>query len=70
MATTPFGDISNHYKDEDWGLFNIEERPFAKVWDGHNSADVLYRLEQTIKNENGMDSYVLRQYQSKHLKYV
>lgn len=45
MATLPTGQISNHYKLEDWDLFKCEERERADKWDGHTSADVLERLK-------------------------
>ena len=44
VATLPEGDISNHYEMKDWKLFNCEERPTAKEWDGHTSQDVVNRL--------------------------
>lgn len=45
VATLPNGDISNHYEMKDWYLFQCEERPRAKEWDGHTSSDVLERLK-------------------------
>lgn len=44
-ATTPFGQISNHYELKDWDLFNCEERDRAIEWDGHTAQDVIKRLE-------------------------
>ena len=44
VATLPTGDISNHYENKDWNLFNCEVRPRAKEWDGHTSQDVVNRL--------------------------
>lgn len=44
MATTPFGQISNHYPISDWDLFKCEAREKADVWDGHTSKDVEQRL--------------------------
>ena len=46
MATTPFGQISNHYRDCHWGIFQCEERELADVWDGHTAADVADRLRK------------------------
>lgn len=43
-AQTPAGQITNHYKDEDWALFNVPERDRAATWDGHTPADALKRL--------------------------
>lgn len=46
MATTPDGQISNHYEMKDWELFECEEREMADVWDGHTSQDVIDRLKK------------------------
>ena len=32
--STPNGDITYHYKEEDWVLFNIKELDYAPEWDG------------------------------------
>jgi len=45
VATLPTGDISNHYEMKDWDLFICETREVAKEWDGHNSVEVLQRLQ-------------------------
>lgn len=44
VAETPAGQISNHYKLEDWDLFQIPEKEKANEFDGHTSQDVLDRL--------------------------
>lgn len=44
VCYTNKGQISNHYKMEDWDLFAVEEREKADEWDGHTSQDVLERL--------------------------
>jgi len=45
VALLPEGQISNHYKEEDWDLFQIPEVEKAKYpFDGHSSADVINRL--------------------------
>lgn len=46
FATLPTGQISNHYKNEDWDLFRCEIVDIAPVWDGHTAADVLDRLRR------------------------
>lgn len=46
MATLPTGQISFHYENKDWDLFNCEIREKANVWDGHTPQDVLNRLTQ------------------------
>lgn len=47
-ATLPTGQVSNHYKNEDWDLFKCEEVETAPVWDGHTATDVLTRLKDFI----------------------
>lgn len=45
VAILPTGQISNHYKAEDWDLFKIPEVEKAKYeYDGHTALDVLGRL--------------------------
>jgi hypothetical protein len=46
VAVLPTGQISNHYKMEDWDLFQIPETETAKYeFDGHTPTDVLTRLK-------------------------
>ncbi len=46
VAVLPSGQISNHYKAEDWDLFKIPATERAKYeFDGHTSEDVLSRLK-------------------------
>lgn len=42
MAYLPTGQISNHYRIEDWNLFNIPERWKADEWDGPLGQDAYY----------------------------
>jgi hypothetical protein len=50
VAILPTGQISNHYKAEDWGLFKIPESPTAKYeFDGHTPKDVINRLKSILK---------------------
>ena len=45
VAVLPTGQISNHYKLEDWDLFKIPETEKALVeFDGHTTDDVIDRL--------------------------
>lgn len=45
VAILPEGQISNHYKMEDWDLFKIPEARRAMVeFDGHTTNDVIERL--------------------------
>ena len=38
--TTPQGDYTYHYEDKYWDLFECEELPVGKPWDGHTEKDV------------------------------
>ena len=58
MATTRFGQISNHYRLEDWDLFACEEREFADVWDGHTPEIVKLRLQMLLPSKKtNMEKY-------------
>ena len=48
VVQTPFGQISNHYKAEDWDLFEVREVRVAPKFDGHTTQDVIERLEDLI----------------------
>lgn len=49
VAILPAGQISNHYKIEDWDLFDIPAVQKAKYpFDGHTSQDVIERLKALI----------------------
>ncbi|MEX0313427.1 MAG: hypothetical protein AB3N18_04555 [Allomuricauda sp.] len=49
VAVLPTGQISNHYKLDDWDLFNIPEEEKAKYpFDGHSPQDVLIRIRQIL----------------------
>mgnify|MGYP006136731503 CR=1 FL=1 len=45
--------ISNHYEEKDWDLFQIEERIRADEWDGHTPEDVAERMEAYLRRSNG-----------------
>ncbi|MFK7947486.1 MAG: hypothetical protein AB8G11_07850 [Saprospiraceae bacterium] len=50
VARLPMGQITNHYKMEDWDLFKIPETEKAMFpFDGHTSQDVLERMNDYIK---------------------
>lgn len=51
-AQLPTGQITNHYKDEDWHLFDIEERTLPPVWDGHSPQDVAKRLRAFLEAQD------------------
>ena len=48
---TPEGSYTYHYKDELWNMFDCEELPVGKPWDGHTEDDVT-RLLSLEENEN------------------
>ena len=49
VAMLPDGQISNHYKDKDWKLFDVPVHIKAKFpYDGHTGKDVLERLKRVI----------------------
>ena len=37
---TPDGSYTYHYEEKDWPIFDCEELPVAKHWDGHTEEDV------------------------------
>lgn len=50
VAILPDGQISNHYKMEDWDLFKVPIEETAKYpFDGHTGHDVLARLKALTK---------------------
>lgn len=52
IAMLPFGQISNHYKINDWDLFDIPYYERALYpYDGHTSQDVLFRLLDVIQTK-------------------
>lgn len=51
VMNLPTGQISNHYKLEDWDLFDCKEVEEAEEWDGHTSADVINRMNKYMKGE-------------------
>jgi hypothetical protein len=49
VAVLPTGQITNHYKIENWDLFNIQEVDKALYeFDGHTSKDVIERLKALV----------------------
>lgn len=49
MAELPTGQISNHYENRYWGLFNIPELETAWKWDGHTPNEAADRIESYLK---------------------
>lgn len=48
MAELPTGQISNHYENRYWELFDIPRLDKAWEWDGHTSDEALRRLENYL----------------------
>lgn len=49
MAELPTGQISNHYENKDWNLFQVPQRNTANAWDKHTAQDVAKRLREYLK---------------------
>lgn len=49
VAQLPTGQISNHYRMDDWKLFQIKSRGLAAVYDGHTPAEAADRLEEFLR---------------------
>lgn len=48
-AETPEGQVSNHYEEKYWDLFNVEERDVASKFDGHTPQQALERMMKLAK---------------------
>ena len=44
MADLPTGQVSNHYRIEEWNLFKVPIKDKADVWDGHTPVEAANRL--------------------------
>ena len=44
VVTLPTGQVSNHYRIEDWDKFQIPERERAAEWDGHTPEQAADRM--------------------------
>lgn len=44
MADLPTGQVSNHYRIEEWNLFKVPIKDKADIWDGHTSVEAANRL--------------------------
>lgn len=56
VAELPTGQITNHYKEEYWDLFDIDEREVANEFDGHTTEDAANRMQALLEGlgEEGM----------------
>lgn len=48
VATLPGGQVSNHYRDEHWHLFDVPEVDLPPTWDGHTPAEAAERLHAAL----------------------
>ena len=55
VAQLPTGQVSNHYKDEFWDLFQVPDEPTAPEWDGHTPAVAAARLKQMLIEDDTTD---------------
>lgn len=51
VASLPTGQISNHYKIEDFDLFSIPDRVKADEWDGHTPQQAAERLRRYLADK-------------------
>lgn len=49
MISTPWGQISNHYKLEYWDMFNCPINKQSWKWDGHGMKEAMERLNRLSK---------------------
>lgn len=50
VAITPYGQITNHYRNEHWDLFQVQSAKEALyAYDGHTPQEAKRRLLQTIQ---------------------
>lgn len=50
VATLPTGQVSNHYKDRFWDLFDVPEVDLPPEYDGHTPAEAAARLHAALTN--------------------
>ena len=51
MAELPTGQISNHYEDMYWDMFNTPEKEKSNTWDGHTPQQAYKRMIEFIEME-------------------
>ena len=50
-AQLPTGQVSNHYEDKYWDLFDCPEVGKAPDWDGHTPQQAADRIQNALKEE-------------------
>jgi hypothetical protein len=54
-ADLPTGQVSNHYRDEYWSLFEVPEVDLAPEWDGHTPQVAADRLRAALAQSDPPD---------------
>lgn len=54
VAQLPTGQVSNHYREEHWSLFDVPAVEMPPEYDGHSPADAADRLRRAL-NPEGAD---------------
>lgn len=52
VAELPTGQISNHYKEQFWDLFDIPEKEIPNEYDEHTPTEAASRLHAFLKGSN------------------
>ena len=55
VMTLPTGQVSNHYEDKYWDLFQVPEDDRAPEWDGHTPAEAAERLRRYCGSDGKWD---------------
>lgn len=50
-AQLPTGQVSNHYKADDWKLFDVPEVERPDEWDGHTPQEAADRIRAALEGE-------------------
>jgi len=51
-AQLPTGQVSNHYPEQDWHLFDVPEVERPAEWDGHTPQEAARRLRTALNGDN------------------
>ena len=51
FAQLPTGQISNHYEEKYWDLFDVQEVEKAPEWDGHTPEEAANRIEKYLRGD-------------------
>ena len=54
-AQLPTGQVTNHYPERDWPLFDVPEVERPTEWDGHTPQDAAARLRAILTNAQSKD---------------